>query len=73
MAVDSLTAFITRKLKRGGYAPVHHEENGIIPNSYQATNSPEKDMELGAPDVVVTNEVEAVNSNFKTKSHFNQL
>jgi len=33
-----------RKLKRsGGYTPVHADENGVIPNSYNAVQSPDRD------------------------------
>merc|ERR1712013_846235 len=58
-----------RKLKRAGYAPVHQEENGIIANSYQAVQPPEKDGELGPPDVIVSNEVETGNNKKETKKN----
>jgi len=58
-----------RKLKRAGYAPVHQEENGIIANSYQAVQPPEKDGELGPPDVIVSNEVETGNKKKEMKKN----
>ena len=65
----ALITFITRKLKRGGYAPVHQEENGIIPNSYQVVQPPEEDGELGPPDVIVSNEVETGNKKKEMKKN----
>eukprot|EP00092_Neocalanus_flemingeri_P005234 GFUD01005627.1.p1 GENE.GFUD01005627.1~~GFUD01005627.1.p1 ORF type:complete len:522 (+),score=149.56 GFUD01005627.1:86-1651(+) len=47
-----------RKLKRGGYAPVHDEENGVIPNSYNPVNSPDAPNHPPDDTVSVVDEVD---------------
>lgn len=58
-----------RKLKSGGYAPVHSEENGVIPNSYHVVQSPDKETEDQPPEVVVVDEVEKTKNKKESKKN----
>ena len=60
---------IPRKLKSGGYAPVHSEENGVIPNSYNVVQSPDIDREIQPPDVVVVDEVDKAKNKKENKKN----